>query len=174
MGLEIGYQQHLTRLPGVLKGLGVAANYGYATSQTGALPLRSDRPAVQRQIPNTWNITPIYDFGRVSIRAGLSYNGSGIYAYKYKDLNPDGSAVATKPIGGIKGPSGDQYYYPHLQIDAQGSVRISHGLSVVVSGLNLTNEVFGYYYGSSQYVVQREFYKPTFTAGARWTLPGKR
>ena len=40
-------------------------------------------------------------------------------------------------------------------------------MSVVVSGLNLNNEVFGFYNGSTQYVVQREFYKPTFAIGVR-------
>ena len=95
---------------------------------------------------------------------------TGIYSYKYKDLNADGSALTSLPIGGIQGPSGDQYYYSHLQIDAQGSLRIGRGLSAVVSELNLNNEVFGYYYGSTQFVVQREFYKPTVAAGVRWTL----
>jgi hypothetical protein len=44
-------------------------------------------------------------------------------------------------------------------------------LSVVVSGLNLNNEVFGFYQGSSQYMIQREYYQPTYSAGLRWT-PG--
>ena len=47
-------------------------------------------------------------------------------------------------------------------------MRVGSGLSVVVYGLNLTNEVFGFYNGSPQYVVQREFYKPTFAFGVRW------
>ncbi len=174
MGVEISYRQYLTFLPGTLRGLGIAANYSHTTSQAGSLPLRSDRPTVQRQIPNAWNISPTYDRGRISIRLGMSYNGPGIYAYKFKDLNPDGTQVATLPIGGIKGPGGDQYYYPHFQVDAQGSVRIAKGLSAIVSGLNLTNEVFGYYNGSPQFVVQREFYKPTISAGLRWTLNGER
>jgi TonB-dependent receptor len=174
MGIEIAYQQHLTLMSGALRGIGIAANYSYDTSKTGTLPLRSDRPAVQRQVPTAWNIGPNYDLGRVSIHAGFSYNGSGIYAYKYKDLKSDDSSPATLPIGGIKGPAGDQYYYPHLQIDAQASFRIGHRLSAVVSGANLNNEVFGYYYGSPHFVVQREFYQPTAAAGLRWTLDDDR
>src|SRR5579863_9957752 len=54
-GFEIAYQQHLTFLPGVLSGFGLAANYGYAHSSTDGVPLRSDRPALQRQAPNTFN-----------------------------------------------------------------------------------------------------------------------
>jgi hypothetical protein len=70
--------------------------------------------------------------------------------------------------GGTAGPGGDNYLYPHTQVDAQATVRLVRGLTVVAYGLNLTNEVFGFYNGSPQYVVQREFYKPTFAIGVRF------
>jgi hypothetical protein len=44
-----------------------------------------------------------------------------------------------------------------------------HGLSLIVSGLNLNNEVFGFYQGSSQYMIQREYYRPTFSVGIHWS-----
>jgi hypothetical protein len=44
------------------------------------------------------------------------------------------------------------------------------GLQVVASGLNLSNEVFGFYNGSPIYPVQREYYKPTTSFGLRWTV----
>ena len=71
--------------------------------------------------------------------------------------------------GGITGPLSDIYFYSHFQVDAQGSLRLGHGLSFVMYGLNLNNEVFGFYDGSPQYVLQREFYKPTYAGGLRWT-----
>ena len=37
-------------------------------------------------------------------------------------------------------------------------------------GLNITNEVFGFYQGSTQFVNQREYYKPTYGGGLRYTL----
>jgi hypothetical protein len=46
---------------------------------------------------------------------------------------------------------------------------LGHGLSFVAYGLNLNNEVFGFYNGSTQYVLQREYYGPTFAAGMRWS-----
>ena len=36
-------------------------------------------------------------------------------------------------------------------------------------GLNLNNEVFGFYQDTSQYMIQREFYKPSYALGFRWT-----
>ena len=168
-GFEAAYQQQWSFLPGPLAGLGLSANYSYTTSQARGIPLRTDSPALLRQAPHTWNISPTYDRGRVSVRLGLSYNGANIFAYQYQNLNSDGTPMAPGDLtaGGTAGPGGDNYLYPHLQVDAQATVRVAHGVSVVVYGLNLTNEVFGVYNGSPQYVVQREFYKPTFAIGVR-------
>src|SRR5207302_9131837 len=120
---------------------------------------RSAHPRLLRNAPHTWNVSPTYDRGRVSIRVGLSYNAANIAAYGFTDGAP----------GGITGPFGDNYFYAHLQVDAQGSVRMARGLSFVMYGLNLNNEVFGFYNGSPQFMVQREFYKPTVAAGFRWS-----
>ncbi len=162
-GFEASYIQHLGFLPGALSGLGISANYGWTASNAGHLPLRSDTPSLQRQAPNTWNISPTYDKGRFSTRLGLSYNGPSIYQYQWQNNTTE------DPNGlGPKGPAGDNYLYPHLQVDAQASYRVQKSLTFLVQGLNLTNEVFGFYNGSPQYVVQREFYKPTYTFGFRW------
>jgi hypothetical protein len=39
----------------------------------------------------------------------------------------------------------------------------------VVSGLNLSNEVFGFYQGSPIYPIQREYYHPSVLFGIRWS-----
>ena len=169
-GIEIAYQHHLGFLPGALSGLGLSANYGYTTSEARGIPGRTDQPSLLRQAPHTWNISPTYDHGGWSLRAGISYNGANIYAYQYQNLNSDGTPIDAADLtpGGTTGPGGDNYLYAHLQVDAQANIRVASGLSLIVYGLNLTNEVFGFYNGSTQYVVQREFYKPTFAFGVRW------
>ncbi len=154
-GFEVAYLQHLTFLPGAFAGLGISANYGYTASRTSFGPdfSRTDHPRLVRNAPHTWNVSPTYDRGRVSLRFGLSYNAQNIAAYG----------------DGTPGPFGDNYFYPHLQFDAQGSVKMARGLSFVMYGLNINNEVFGFYNGSPQYMLQREFYKPTIAAGLRWS-----
>jgi hypothetical protein len=149
----------LTFLPGKLAGLGVSANYGYTASRANGLPGRSDHPRLLRNAPNTWNISPTYDRGRFSLRVGLSYNQANIAFYSFQNDTP----------GGLKGPFSDGYFYSHLQVDAQGSVRLAHGLNFIMYGLNLTNEVFGFYQGSPQFMIQREYYTPTIAAGFRWS-----
>jgi hypothetical protein len=96
---------------------------------------------------------------------GLSYNQANIAFYSFQDGTGGSDATA----GGVKGPFADGYFYSHLQVDAQGSVRLKHGLTFVMYGLNLTNEVFGFYQGSPQYMIQREYYGPTIAAGFRWS-----
>jgi len=169
-GFEAAYLQHLTFLPGALRGLGISANYGYTASQANGLPGRSDHPRLLRNAPNTWNISPTYDLGRFSIRMGLSYNQANIASYAYQDGTPTQDGTPSTPTpGGLRGPLSDQYFYTHLQVDAQGSIRLAHGLNFVMYGLNLTDEVFGFYQGSSQYMIQREYYRPTIAAGFRWS-----
>jgi TonB-dependent receptor len=159
-GFEASYIEHFSMLPGIWSGLGISANYGYTDSRANGIPGRSDHPRLQRTSPNAFNISPTYDRGRLSLRVGMSYNQASIYGYQYTDGLP----------GGVNGPLSDVYFYSHFQIDAQGSVRMSHGLSLVVYGLNLNNEVFGFYQGSPQYEIQREYYKPSVAAGIRWDL----
>lgn len=157
-GWEVAYQQRWAFLPGLLSGFGFSGNYSYTSSRTDGLPGRSDHPPLVRQAPNTWNIGPTYDRGRLAVRMGLSYNGANIFAYQYQDGAPLG----------LRGPDGDNYLYPHLQVDAQGSYRLPRGFNLIVYGLNLTNEVFGFYNGSGIWPVQREYYDRTIGAGIRW------
>ncbi len=157
-GFEAAYQQLFTFLPGLASGLGVSANYSHTTSRA-VVPQRSLDPALVRQGPNNWNLGVTYDKRRLSLRLGLTHNDAYIYQYNYVD----GADL------GVRGPNGDVYAYAHTQLDAQGSYRLKPGLKLIVSLLNLNNEVFGFYQGSPQYPTQREFYGPSFAVGIRWS-----
>ena len=171
-GFEVSFQQHLSYLPGMLRGLGISANYSYTKSREKGLPLRPDHPTLIDQSPNNFNISPTYDTKRLSVRAGLAYNGASLFSYNW--VSPT-LVKGADPSGlGAYGPSGDVYTLPHFQADAQASYRVFRGWSAVVSGLNLNNEVFGYYTGSTQFVNQREYYKPTITGGLRYSFMANR
>ena len=168
------WQQHLSFLPNPFDGLGVRANYSYTTSEASFpnvpaldpnFPTRADHPALLRQAPNNWNLDLTYDKKGFAGRIGATHNDANIFAYNYQPA-VDGSN------GPLHGPNGDVYLYPHTQLDAQASYWIprGHGLEAVVSLLNITNEVFGFYQGSEQFPIQREFYDRTFMVGMRWTL----
>jgi TonB-dependent receptor len=171
-GLETSVQERLRFMPGRLSGLGVSANYSYTTSRAivpnrgpnPTIPFRSDNPPLLRQGPNNWNVDVTYDKGRISSRFGTTHNDAYIYSYNYSDGDD----------GGLRGPNGDVYVYAHTQMDAQASVRVKRGLQMIVSLLNLNNEVFGFYQGSPQYPIQREFYNRTFMFGLRWSSAKER
>lgn len=175
-GFEAAWEQRFSFLPGLLSGFGVAANYGRAESQvnfpanfspaTLGGPGRIDHPWLPREAPNTWNLGFTYDRNRFSMRFGASHNDASIFQYNYGHTD---AATDNDPLLGLKGPTGDVYLYAHTQFDIQGSYRIYKGLSFFAYGLNLSNEVFGFYQGSTQYPIQREFYKPTAAFGMRWT-----
>jgi len=159
-GVEFSYQQRMSYLPGVLSGAGIAANYSYTTSRISGLLDRTDQPAMLRDAPNSWNISPTFDTKRFSMRVGMTFDDAMIYQYQWTD-NADPT--------GIHGPLGDNYIYAHYQFDTQASYKLPWGFQVYGYGLNLNNEVFGFYNGSTQYVVQREYYHPTYAGGIRWT-----
>jgi len=188
-GFEIAFQQHFTYLPGLLNGLGVSTNYGYTASQatlprfvdltvTPAPPVGTisgpDRgpggstPPLIGQAPNSFNFSPTYDKRRLSVRLGMTYNQANIAAYQYGSSSA-GPITEGGKGGGLYGPNGDQYFYSHLQIDLQGTYRLPKGFTAVAYGLNLNNEVFGFYNGSPGFPVQREFYRQTFGGGLRWS-----
>jgi TonB-dependent receptor len=169
-GVELAYIQRLGFLPGVWSGFGITANYSKTGSSAGTLPLRPDDPALQRQTPTIWNLSPTYDKGRFSARMGATYNSASIYQYQWTQCIPSNPATCNEDPAGLgpKGPLGDNYLYAHLQVDAQASYRVQRNLTVLWQGLNLTDMVFGFYNGSPWYVTQREYYRPTYSFGLRW------
>lgn len=170
-GVEFAYIQHLGFLPGALSGFGISANFSKTGSSSGSLPLRNDNPALQRQTPTMWNLGPTYDHGRFSARLGATYNSASIYQYQWEQCTPTQSqlGICEDPANlGPKGPLGDNYLYAHLQVDAQVSFRVQKSVTLLWQGLNLTNDVFGFYNGTPSYVTQREYYSPTYSFGIRW------
>jgi TonB-dependent receptor len=166
-GLEFAYIQHLGFLPRGWSGFGIMANFSKTWSNAGTLPLRTDTPALQRQTPTMWNLSPSYDRGRFSARLGATYNSASIYQYQWVQC-ANIQTCSDPSFLGPKGPAGDNYLYAHLQLDAQASFRVQKQLTVLWQGLNLTNDVFGFYNGSPWYVTQREYYHPTYSFGLRW------
>jgi TonB-dependent receptor len=175
IGVEMSWEQHLTSLPGGLAGTGFRANYSYVASVVG-LPGRSDHPTLQRTAPNNYNFDVTYDKYGVSARMGLTHNDAYLWSYAYQDGTPILGTPTDPTPGGLKGPLSDTYIYPHTQVDAQVSYLIPKGRGVSFIGqfLNLNNEVFGFYNGSQQYPIQREYYWPTYTFGLRWTQRAER
>jgi TonB-dependent receptor len=162
-GGEAAYQQHLKFLPGVLSGAQINANITYTGSQNFNLPNRTDNPPLVGQAPFSWNVGPAFATKRALVTFGISHNGANIYAYQYQTTGPDATPL------GLHGPFGDNYFYSHTQVDAKASYYIGKGFTLSAIGENMNNDPFGFYNGHPSYMVQREYYKPTYSGGIRWT-----
>src|SRR5713101_3586971 len=134
-------------------------NYTYTNSRATFDPTlgRTGTARLQRTTPNEFNLNVTYDKGPISLRGAVTYNSATIWAYQYTD----------GADGGPTGPNGDTYLYAHTQIDAQGSYALPKGIHVIVSALNLNNQVFGFYNGDPRWNIQREFYGRTIFLGFR-------
>ena len=163
-GVELAYQQRLSYLPGVLSNARIDANLTYTQSRNYDLTGRSDSPPLVGQAPWSYNISPTYATKRATVSLGISYDGPNIAAYQWQD----------GLLGGIDGPNGDNYYYERTQVDAQASYYMGKGFTFTASEENANNAVLGFYNGSPRYMVQREYYKPIYYGGLRWSLGGEK
>jgi TonB-dependent receptor len=159
-GIEFAYQQHLSFLPGVLAGARINANMTYTQSRNYDLTGRSDTPPLVGQAPFSYNITPSYQTKRTTVSVGISYDGPNIATYQWQDGDP----------GTVTGPFGDNYYFERTQVDAQASYYIGKGFTITASEENANNAILGFYNGSTQNMTQREYYKPIYYGGIRWSL----
>lgn len=73
-GLEVGYQQFFSALPGAWRGLGLQANYTYVDGAT-------DDPVTNASVPlpnlsrNSGNLIGLYELGPVSARVAYNWRG---------------------------------------------------------------------------------------------------
>lgn len=148
-------------------------------SQEKGLILRTDSPALQQQSNVAWNVSPTYDNKHVLPAGACLTNGPAIYQYQWisRSFTPTalpGAGADPSGLGPKEPASGDVHTLAHMQMDAQISYRVTRHLSLMAYGLNLNNEVFGYYTGSTNFVNQREYYRPTYAGGLKYTFNGER
>lgn len=154
-GFEIGYNQQLTFLPSFLRNLGVNLNYTFTHSLAQGITnedgdFRENMP-LPGTAPHTVNASLSYEDKVVSLR--VSYN----YTSDYLD-----------ELGGDSYE--DRYYGAQSFLDVNANIKLPHNLTIYVEGNNLLNQPLFYYQGQRDHVMQIEFYKPSVTAGLKWTL----
>ena len=156
-GFELAWQQNLTFLPGVLKFLGLNANYTY-TKSTADIPGRGrdgvDSP-IPEQAPQAGNIGMFFDRGPLSLRVGGNYSGSFVSTI---------SAVSSEA---------DTRTKSRFQIDASGSYQLRPGVKIFGEAINLSNTPLRAYVGDRQNRggggddPSYEFYKPWGMIGVK-------
>ena len=120
-GVEVAYQQSLRFLPGLLRNLGVQANYTFVDSET---PLVDEATQARLPLPglskHSYNLIGFYEDSTVSARVA--------YIYRSSYLLGQGSAAA----------GGSSYVAGRGQLDASGQVNLTRSVRLTVEAINLT------------------------------------
>ena len=123
-GIELAGTKTFDNLPGIWSGLGATASYSFTQSETEVsggsfydnnLPL----PGLSE---NVWSMTVFWDIDRFSSHINM----------RYRDEFVQNLAIA--------GGNSPVYAQPYTTVDAQVSYAFDNGISVVISGNNLTDE----------------------------------
>jgi TonB-dependent receptor len=135
-GYEVAYQQYYDFLPGVLKGIGVQANFTYVDSQgvkNAATDPYDPTQIAGASVPNlplaglsrdSYNLAALYDLGPVSAR--LAYNWRSEYLMTTSAANVNIPAWAAA----------------YGQLDGSIFYTFSPKLKVGFQATNLTGEIF--------------------------------
>ena len=161
-GVEVGFAQQWTMLPGALSGIITQANYTY-TDATGTVSVGGGTEVgaigETRTIPlpstskHTFNAVLGYEMGPFSFRV------AGTYRDKYLD-ELSGSAEE------------DRYVDDHFQVDLSAKYRITPNIQVFGEWINVNDaDYFAYNrVGGQQNNYQYERYGSTFKLGAKATF----
>lgn len=134
-GIELNAQQSFTFLPGLLRYVGVAANYTHVKSSVlyfldAAHPTLTTHDQFINVSPNSVNATLFYDDGRFSTHISLAYRDAYLTALPFKASLPDGN-----------------YSYPTTNVDASAQYKLNDHLKFTFDALNITNQASDQYSG---------------------------
>ncbi len=139
-GVEVAYQQTFDFLPGLLRGLGLQANYTYIRSSgVPQSTLSATDPDVGAgrvttvdltQLPlqglskHSFNITPFFDYGPLSLRATYSWRDD--FLLTIRDVITPNDPIINKANG---------------TLDASAFLAVTKNFKLGVQGVNLLNNV---------------------------------
>ena len=144
-GLELNYEQHLPGLPDMLDGLGLGANYTFVDSQFAIRP--GEKSTLPSTSKHTLNAFINYEHGGVNLRLAGYLLSRNLWA-----------------IGSASGS--DLYSERRFSLDFGSSYAFNKQVSVYFNAKNLTNTALTFTEGTSNRVIQREFYGQTYQLGA--------
>lgn len=123
-GWEIGYQQTLDFLPGLLSYTGITANYTYSPSESGDLDYYGDSTPMMDNSKHSANFAVWYENEGLQARIASNYRSE-----KYMWQVNQGTHTFAR------------YMEPTLYVDASISYEINDSVTLMLQGTNLTEEV---------------------------------
>jgi len=152
VGYELAFQRQ------IFPGLGLYMNVTSISSKIDNLDpeLQADRPDIKDDpMPGTselsYNLSLSMDRGPLNVR--LSMNHQGEFLEEYNDTAAE-----------------DRWYDEATFVDINASYRLRDNIALYADFNNLTNQPLRYYQGSSQYLMQEEYYNKKITIGIKADL----
>lgn len=156
-GLEFGYKQPFTFLPGVLSSTGIEANYTYSKSESTDVDIQGNVLPLPSNSKHQSNLILWYDKAGLNVR--LAYNWKSAEYDGVRGLNFSGAPVQMA-----------SWVEPAAYLDLSVSYWVNEHLSFNLNGTNLTEESRKSY---SQYRDQLQsiwVQERRFSAGVTFTL----
>jgi TonB-dependent receptor len=143
-GVEVNYEQRFKGLPQPFGGLGVGFNYTAVDSQFKIRP--GEDSLLPTTARNIGNVSVFYEKKGLNLKLAAYYVSRSLYAI--------GDSAAL-----------DTFSEPQTSVDFGGSYAIDKHYSMYFNVKNLTNTPLTFSEGSSDRVIQREFYGRTYQIG---------
>ncbi|MDV3237224.1 MAG: TonB-dependent receptor [Gammaproteobacteria bacterium] len=148
-GLELGWTQQLSFLPGPFDGLLFSINHAWIDSES-TLPFRDGEFSLPRQSDRVGNVSLGYQNDTVSLRLAGNYRSS--YLDSLEELDD---------------PAFDRYVDDHFQLDLTAKYRINPSTRLYFNAINLNDRPLYAYLGERPYNSQFESYGRTFELGVQ-------
>lgn len=152
-GLEAAFQRQLDFLPGILKNLGIYANYTYTKSKANGIYNEDGEIREGLMLPGTaphmFNASLSWENPKFSARISLNH-----------------AAAYLDELGGDDFE--DRYYDKQTFLDFNASYAIKDWMRIFFEANNLTNQPLRYYQGIEERTMQMEYYEPRFSFGLKF------
>lgn len=148
-GIEIGVQTPFRFLPGLLRNLGIQANYTFVDSEIDyPLTTTPNSPVVTQPLVNlsrhAANFTLYYEDETISLRGSLAYRSGYLQNVPGRNGVSATSPNAAQPLfNDVEGVNSS------LNVDVSASVTISRQVALTFEGINLTDEYVDQYIDSA-------------------------
>jgi outer membrane receptor protein involved in Fe transport len=165
-GIELFVQSKLYFLPGILKNLGVSANYTYTFSGM-EIESRNDIQPLPRQSRDVVNVSLFFDNDKLNLRVGMNYKSPYLYElnlYAVRDY------ITGEMIVVHQNNDFDLFVGNNFSIDASASFKFGKRFLCYIEANNLTNYPFVIYRGVRERPVKTEYYSVRGLIGIKYEL----
>ncbi len=155
-GIEVAAQRQLDFLPGLLRNIGLYANYTFNESEVSGLDIEgreNEKLPLLGTARHSGNLSVSYDSKRIMLRVAMNYQSESLDAGE-GGYNEDAFF--------------DRYADRRTDIDANATIQLTSKSRFFLEANNLNNRPLRYYQGTRGRLAQDEFYGRRIQSGFKF------